>query len=202
MTSSKKIKPAKPHNPFAAARSIAKERSDESFARLGEIYSHIESPIERAFFAAFIERSFFGGVSDVLIVSSDTTCPVMLLTEGGCGTEETTVSVQHKIGKYTADFAITVRFPLKTEPSDFINVVVECDGHDYHERTKEQAAHDKKRDIEMTMLGWSVVRFTGSQIHKDAAGCANGVLELVSKRVFERVDRFNHVHAALAGRRT
>ena len=35
-------------------------------------------------------------------------------------------------------------------------VVVECDGHDFHERTKEQAANDRERDRGLQGLGFSV----------------------------------------------
>lgn len=60
-----------------------------------------------------------------------------------------------------------------------IRICVECDGHDFHERTKEQAARDKSRDRELTMAGWQVLRFTGSEIWKDAATCARQVVDLV-----------------------
>jgi very-short-patch-repair endonuclease len=59
-------------------------------------------------------------------------------------------------------------------------IVVECDGHSYHERTKEQAAHDRSRDRQMLLLGIKVMRFTGSEIYRDAAGCAHQVHEVIS----------------------
>lgn len=46
---------------------------------------------------------------------------------------------------------------------------VELDGHDFHERTKEQAARDKSRDRDLTLLGWRVLRFTGSDVWRDPA---------------------------------
>jgi very-short-patch-repair endonuclease len=57
-------------------------------------------------------------------------------------------------------------------------IVIECDGHDYHERTKEQAAHDRKRDRAMTEAGIVVLRFTGSEIWKNPFSCAEQVLAL------------------------
>ena len=47
-------------------------------------------------------------------------------------------------------------------------VVVECDGHDFHERTKEQAQRDRRRDRLMLGLGIKVLRFTGSEIYNDS----------------------------------
>lgn len=56
-------------------------------------------------------------------------------------------------------------------------VIVECDGHDFHERTKEQAAHDRQRDREMQRLGFPVLRYTGSEIYRDPMRCAISALE-------------------------
>jgi very-short-patch-repair endonuclease len=67
------------------------------------------------------------------------------------------------IGKYRADFAF-IGYAGR--------LALECDGHDFHERTKEQAAHDRKRDRWMLSQGWTVLRFTGSEIHKSPRGCA------------------------------
>lgn len=43
-------------------------------------------------------------------------------------------------------------------------VAVECDGHDFHERNKEQVAIDKSRDRELASMGIQVMHFTGSEI--------------------------------------
>lgn len=54
------------------------------------------------------------------------------------------VRPQEKIGNYRVDFLIKTYFlPLSKETESFI---IECDGHDFHEKTKEQAKHDKERD--------------------------------------------------------
>lgn len=55
-------------------------------------------------------------------------------------------------------------------------VAVECDGHDFHERTKAQASKDRSRDRALVQAGWFVVRFTGSEIHSNPEGC---VAELI-----------------------
>lgn len=50
-------------------------------------------------------------------------------------------------------------------------LAIELDGHDFHERTKEQAARDKSRDRLLQFHGWKAVRFTGSEIFRGAAAC-------------------------------
>lgn len=75
------------------------------------------------------------------------------------------ITRQAKVGKYRADFLIDAHKL----------VVVECDGHDFHERTKDQAAHDRSRDRWLTENGYIVLRFTGSEIWKDSISCAQQV---------------------------
>jgi very-short-patch-repair endonuclease len=57
-------------------------------------------------------------------------------------------------------------------------IVIECDGHDYHEKTKQQAQRDKSRDRNLQKEGYIVLRFTGSEIYKDPIGCVNEVVEV------------------------
>lgn len=58
-------------------------------------------------------------------------------------------------------------------------IAVECDGHDWHEKTKEQAARDKLRDRRLLEDRIPTVRFAGSEIHADAATCAEYLVSLV-----------------------
>jgi very-short-patch-repair endonuclease len=82
---------------------------------------------------------------------------------------------QHQILNYRVDFLVRTIFDNDRK----LEIVVECDGHDYHERTKEQASYDKARDRELQKLGFKVFRFTGSDIHQDANACAREVMEQV-----------------------
>lgn len=77
---------------------------------------------------------------------------------------------QVQVGKYCADFL------FKTFYENWSRVlVVECDGHDFHERTKEQAAKDKSRDRWFGDQRIEVMRFTGSEIHKDPKDCVDQI---------------------------
>ena len=81
---------------------------------------------------------------------------------------------QSDVGRYRVDFFIVVEASGKRH-----YIVVECDGHEFHEATKEQAAHDKKRDRWMTGQGIKVFRFTGSEIWKDPEACADQIYDLL-----------------------
>jgi very-short-patch-repair endonuclease len=58
-------------------------------------------------------------------------------------------------------------------------IVVECDGHEFHERTKAQAERDRSRDRKLQRLGYTVFRFTGREIVRDPVACAHQVLEML-----------------------
>jgi very-short-patch-repair endonuclease len=50
----------------------------------------------------------------------------------------------------------------------------------YHERTKEQARHDRERDRFMQTRGCRVFRFTGSELYRDPMRCALEVDQFLS----------------------
>lgn len=77
---------------------------------------------------------------------------------------------QYKVGKYRLDFA----FPD-------CKLAIECDGHAYHS-TRDQRGRDADRDRELTLQGWSVIRFTGSQIHENPEKCADDVRRIYYAR--------------------
>ena len=90
--------------------------------------------------------------------------------------------------KYRADFMIrlTRANDYRTENAIFsvgrsyLDFVLEVDGHDYHERTKEQAKRDRSRDRAMFKAGYTVWRFTASEVYNDPAGAAHEVQEYLS----------------------
>ena len=83
--------------------------------------------------------------------------------------------------RYRVDFLVDV-VSLNDSPS-VPSVVVECDGHDFHERTKEQARRDKRRDRDLQSAGYHVLRFTGSEIWRDPSSCAGEVARFVERLV-------------------
>ncbi len=57
-------------------------------------------------------------------------------------------------------------------------------GHDFH-KTRQQRTNDAKRDRYLQMNGWQVIRFTGTEIHRDVFGCieeAKKIIEGIQNR--------------------
>jgi very-short-patch-repair endonuclease len=57
-------------------------------------------------------------------------------------------------------------------------LLIECDGKDFHS-SAEQRRHDYQKDANAHDRGYLTMRFTGSQIHKDADGCAQKIFDAV-----------------------
>lgn len=123
------------------------------------------SPIERRFLSGLLfcrdtlgERAVFAG----------TEAPPR---------EPHTISAQPQVllGPYRVDFL------LRQFTADGVRqLIVECDGHDFHERTKEQAARDRQRDRFFAQQGQRVIRFTGSEIYADAFACAEEAIAILT----------------------
>lgn len=87
---------------------------------------------------------------------------------------------QVAIGPYRVDFLVHCPDAIAA------GLVVECDGHDFHEKTKEQAARDKARDRFLTQMGFRILRFTGSEVWKAPIPCALEVMQMASDMHFEK----------------
>lgn len=87
-----------------------------------------------------------------------------------------TIEPQAQIGDYRVDFLVTARARWGADSYADVRVVVECDGHQFHERTKEQARSDRRRDRELQKLGFLIYRYTGSEIWRDVYACAHEVI--------------------------
>jgi very-short-patch-repair endonuclease len=116
---------------------------------------NVESPIEQLFMVAINLVAEFNLVRLSIAGTFDDR------------TDDLLVIPQWQIGTYRADFA------LRQHPIDKI-VVVELDGHEFHDRDERQRRYEKRRDRFFTASGYSVLHFTGSEIVKDP--CA-GALE-------------------------
>lgn len=133
-----------------------------------------ESPIERAFLEAVLARDWdlpeLGLFSNVRRAAAQ--CPQIRSWKGTLVAPRprtyllTQVVVEVGQATYRLDAAVLVNGGLG-------RIAIELDGHDFHERTKEQARRDRSRDRALTIAGWCVLRFTGSEIYRGAWECVD-----------------------------
>jgi len=108
---------------------------------------------------------------------------------------------QSSIGGYRVDFLLVIwiccvecRDPECVEHR--VCIAVECDGHDWHERTPEQAQRDKSRDRQIQGSGIPVLRFTGQEIWRDADRCASEVICTLDRAAIFATERTGPMNPA------
>lgn len=86
-----------------------------------------------------------------------------------------TIFPQQGVAGYRPDFVLA--WPEKVGvPSRVRLLAVECDGHEFHEKTKAQAERDKSRDRKIVGTGIPIMRFTGSELFRAPVACGGEVL--------------------------
>jgi Protein of unknown function (DUF559) len=145
-----------------------------------------ESPIEHVLAAALIVEAPLYNRS----VNNGTDGRPFLLFWDRDDLGETFIVLQSQVnqGPYRPDFSLAAGFKAhEAEKFDtHFRAIIECDGHEFHERTKDQAARDKRRDRWFQIRGISVLRFTGAEIWADPIGCAWQVYEAFSQASIRR----------------
>lgn len=136
-----------------------------------------ESPAELNFLLAWLAL-FQGYGWPIGVATSAEEASKLLYRHKGM----TVIRPQAQISTYRVDFVVTHHLlgSGEDDPQTEASVVIECDGHDFHERTKEQASRDKARDRRLQALGYQVFRFTGSDLYQRPIECAEEVLNLLA----------------------
>lgn len=143
------------------------------------IAAHCESPLEAAFLAWW------------LTVSRERRYEVDLLAQ-----HEVTVGGE----LFRLDFVIVpttdqAALIAKAEKLNLIvqHVGIELDGHDFHERTKEQVTRRDRRDRILQDHNWRILHFSGSEFHGDPVACIDaaylagvGVLWDLHREILDR----------------
>lgn len=125
----------------------------------------IKSPIEKLFYLA------------CCVIAEREACPInpdpIDMDTQGWGIH---IYPQYEIGKYRVDFMISTTFHPSVNKQ---SIVVELDGHEFHDKNKTQRSYEKARDRFLVSSGYRVVHFTGSDVVKDPYAVAFECLELM-----------------------
>ncbi len=93
------------------------------------------------------------------------------------GEKRITLQAQYRLERFRYDFALRVRnVPI---------VLIECDGAEFHS-TPEQVENDQRKNVAAAQAGLALLRFSGSEINRDAYGCAVVVLNEMILRLRPR----------------
>lgn len=129
-------------------------------------YSECQSPIEEIFAVAYDLKLSLVGFPE---------CEVLRLKP------QEKIVVNNKT--YYADFLLDVSSDNFFVCDHDYKLVIECDGHEFHEKTKEQVEKRNNRDMDLKSAGYDVLHFSGSQIFKNPIECANKVFDYINSKV-------------------
>lgn len=128
------------------------------------LYEKIESPIEQIFITAFELYLIFNQKEDIFLFSQK--------------------EIQVNDRKYIVDFYF--------EEDEYVNkfntnkkIIIECDGYEFHQKTKEQVQKDNEREYNLKMAGYEILRFSGTQIYNNPFKCAEDTYNYIIKRIGE-----------------
>jgi len=146
-----------------------------------------ESPIEKYMLAAmaFMEADGPYDGSLMLVPGKEAAFENLKGRQHDEGEQRTWIYTQARVAEYRVDFLLLVE-SFHESKARFI--AVECDGHDFHEKTKEQARRDRSRERAIQAAGITVLRFTGSEIFRDANRCASEVMRQIERMRQEAYD--------------
>lgn len=131
---------------------------------IGLSIDYCESPIEIIFLTAYeIYRQMYD--NDIFMQPQ---------TEIECG-EKT----------YFADFTIEFDELVNHEFKEDFKLIIECDGYEFHQKTKKQVDYDNKREYDLKMQGYEILRFSGSEIYNNPFGSVEKVLNYIEEKAYD-----------------
>lgn len=139
----------------------------------GRKWEEFDSPIEASFYLALIMEVMTGPQIFANVMSPGRGMSRLDSLKDGV----LIIENQIDINGWRVDFLIRILGVDGIEKK----LIVECDGHEFHERTKDQAAKDRSRDRAVQQAGYTIFRFTGSEIWRDTCKCADAVMEWIAK---------------------
>lgn len=138
-----------------------KQEIESDLSRLTHVLESCESPLEQSFLLFHIASAthLTVGVTDNKHFLCSEVNNAHLWVH-----PQQVIEVASKCYRVDFLFILELRYPFGGKR---VELIVEIDGHDYHERTKDQAQRDKSRDRLLTQAGYKIFRFTGSEVHRD-----------------------------------
>lgn len=131
----------------------------------------IKSPIEQIFITAFSIYCKYTNKEEIYLLSQK---------EVTCNDKKYFVDFSFEADDYLADLTLG----NKIKNTNF-KLAIECDGYEFHQKTKEQVKQDNEREFDLKMAGYDVLRFSGTQIFNNPIKCAEDTYNFIMKKIKE-----------------
>lgn len=145
--------------PYKAKEIILNDKTFELIDEVSCMLEYLESPIEKILYIALIKE----------IKKTNYYWYIDAQTEIEC--DEKT---------YRADFTIEYDEICNNNLDENFKLDIECDGYEFHQKTKEQVRKDNEREYNLKTSGWDILRFSGSQIYNEPTKCAKDILKYIA----------------------
>jgi len=83
----------------------------------------------------------------------------------------------------TPDGVFEIDFVVSAQPD--LMLAIEIDGHDFHEKTRAQVSRDKARERFIVRAGYTILRFSGSEVYGNPRKCVSEILDVIKRRKAE-----------------
>lgn len=96
---------------------------------------------------------------------------------------------QQEIETETKTYRVDLKISIYCDGHDENNFefCIEFDGHEFHEKTKEQAQYDKQRDREIQRVGYSIIHYTGREAWNDPEKVIDDIFNHLVVLLIERL---------------
>lgn len=83
---------------------------------------------------------------------------------------------------YRVDFFIPVVYYFK-DKKIYRNLIIECDGYEFHQKTKQQVEKDNIRSRDLQKQGYEIIRFSGTEIYHKTYKCACEIRNIIISKM-------------------
>ena len=150
---------------------LAEEMDDENFEHIQELFE-CESPIEQMMSLALHKELRNAEIPSLLTIIDI----------------DRQAEIKCKEKTYRVDFLIPVIYWNKSEW-----LVVECDGYEFHQKTEEQVERDNIRTRILQREGYTVIRFSGTEVYKKPYQCAREVRKIIQAPALKFLEKIEMI---------
>lgn len=95
------------------------------------------------------------------------------------------------VKRYRADFLLRLsRWNHTSGQTDYLaNLVIEVDEQNYHQQTEEQDKQNKLRDIQISQAGYTILRFSGTELFEQMEETIEKVTDFLIRKIGDAVER-------------
>lgn len=171
-----------------ATRTFFQQNYSYFLTELLSLAKNFGSPIEEKFFCSLLLSSnLHVDVVEVLSAKGSAVGSSASIPFKEMNWTKLSICPQEIVGTARVDFVLRYYERPPNSPNGAIweevsSIVVECDGYEFHERNRNQAVEDRRRDRNIQSMGLPVFRFLGTEIYNEPMAAADQVIRFLKTK--------------------